>query len=264
MLLTTHLKGKFLYQTFRKFSHNLIYFAPHFFLCFLCSFCLLFAFHLFLFSPLLSVAPLSSPPFLCLFCLQFPFYSPPYSFLHFLFLSSLFLFILLFVLLCLHLILLFPLLFSYVRLPFSFSPPFYSSRLTVASHIPRILCSFCPLTAVCSREDPQDISSLVLFPSSLHFLLHFLSVACLFFLLSFSFFLFLVLKSLLVFGIPYSFLFSFMHLFLILPPLNLFYFPLLKIITSLSFPFFIPIFYFILLRTHFCSLPFIFFSSQCC
>ena len=176
---------------------------------------------------------------------------------------------------------------------------FYSSRLTVASHIPRILCSFCSLTAVCSREDPRDISSVVLFPSSVFiFYLIFLPF-CSLSLLTVIFFFFpvscLFLTSLLTFCIPY-FSFSFVHLFFILPPLNLFlfYFLSLKIITSFSFLifsfcfcfflflicvsflhfptfllflspfpkvtisclFYIPIFYFILLRTHFCS-PFL-------
>ena len=170
---------------------------------------------------------------------------------------------------------------------------FYSSRLTVASHIPRILCSFCPLTAVCSREDPRDISSLVLFPSSLfNFYLIFLPFCSLCLLaLTFSPVSCLFLTSLLFFFcIPFSFSFSFVHLFFMFPlNLFLFYFPSLKILASLSFLIFlcfcffpfshlcflsplshfpkvtipflfcIPIFYFILLRTDFCSF-FIYFS----
>ena len=128
-------------------------FSPHFFsvLCFLCSFCLLFTFFpFFLFSFYINS---------CFFCLHFPFCSPPYSFFHFIFLRSLFR--------CLYSILLFP-FFVLLRTSLLFLLlSFYSSRVTVASPIPKILCSSCPLTAVCGREDPRDISSLILFPSSL-------------------------------------------------------------------------------------------------
>ena len=192
--------------------------------------CLLFRFFLFLFSPLLSVHlfPRSSPflliPVSSVF--SFPFYSSslllsPLSFPK---VTISFFFFSFFVLLCLHLILLFPFLFSYVHLSLFLLPfLFIVQRLTVASHIPRILCTFCPLTAVCGREDPRDISSLVLFPSSLFsFSTSFssLSVACGFLLLSFFFFrvfcLFLnsiFLHSIFFSSFPFfSVVFSFSHL----------------------------------------------------
>ena len=112
----------------------------------------------FFFSPLLSVVPFS---FLfsffyvsCFFCICFPFNNPPYSFLHFLRSLSVYVPYRCIFVLCTS---------SFFLLPAFF----YSQRLTVASHIARIFCIFCPHTAVCVGEDPQDISSLVLFPSSL-------------------------------------------------------------------------------------------------
>ena len=161
-LLATHLKGEFLYIFYTKPSGSSLspsYLSPHFIsILFLFLFASPLHFSSFFFSPLLSVVPFS---FLfsffyvsCFFCICFPFNNPPYSFLHFLRSLSVYVPYRCIFVLCTS---------SFFLLPAFF----YSQRLTVASHIARIFCIFCPHTAVCVGEDPQGISSLVLFPSSL-------------------------------------------------------------------------------------------------
>ena len=161
-LLATHLKGEFLYIFYTKPSGSSLspsYLSPHFIsILFLFLFASPLHFSSFFFSPLLSVVPffLSLLLFLCfLFLLyMFSFQQP-----------SLFLSPLSKVTFCLRSISLY--FCSMYIILFLLPAFFYSQRLTVASHIARIFCIFCPHTAVCVGEDPQDISSLVLFPSSL-------------------------------------------------------------------------------------------------
>ena len=158
--------------------------------------------------------------------------------------------------------------------PFPSPLSFYSLLFNVAT-LPEFFATFVTLTAACARE----VTGVPFFYSpSLHFLLHFppfLSVACLFLLLSFFFF-------------PVSYLlyiFSFFHFVSSFSPLNFiaslsfhlfslfmfFFFPFLSLPFCLGFLFlkslfYIRTFFFILLCTCTSLVPPLFFfgvTSQC-
>ena len=116
------------FQAFRKFSLTIlsIFLLVSFLFVFIVHFASSLHFTSSYFLPFSGTSFLISVS--CLFCIHFPFCYPPYSFLHYLFLRSLFFF-------CLHNC------FSYVHLPFFFSP--FLSIVYFSMYIPIILFSFC-------------------------------------------------------------------------------------------------------------------------
>ena len=149
------------FQTFRKFSLTIL--SIFLLVSFLFVFFVHFASSLHFTSS--YFLPFSSTSFLipvsCLFCIHFPFHNPPYSFLHYLFLRSLFVLLAQLFFLCTPPLYLFPLSFYSLLFNVHSCHPFQLLSLLLQYVVERILRVSFPCFSFFHH------------PSS-HFLLHFL------------------------------------------------------------------------------------------